>query len=186
MTMSIAGILSSALFGAGISTAQSNAQKLKTEFQQLGQDLQSGNLSAAKSDIATLQQNGAQSNSHTPGQSNNLFAQQLNQLSQDLQSGNLSAAQQDYSTIAQGLQSPAAQNRLHHHHHAGGNSSGQSQIGQLFAQLGQSLQSGNLTAAQQAYTTLQNDFTQFAQTNGLPAPTSILPPSRSGSVSVNA
>lgn len=185
--MSIAGILSSALFGSGISSAQSNAQKLKAEFQQLGQDLQSGNLSAAKSDIAALQQNGTPSNSSAPGPSNNLFAQQLKQLSQDLQSGNLSAAQQDYSTIAQGLQSPAAQSHLRHHHHGVGSSSGQSQISQLFAQLGQSLQSGNLTAAQQAYTTLQNDFTQFAQTNGLRAPASTsATPSSSSSVSVNA
>jgi hypothetical protein len=48
----------------------------------------------------------------------------------------------------------------HHHHSHGQDSSGaqQNPIAQLFSKLGQALQSGNLTAAQQAYTTLQQDF----------------------------
>jgi len=36
-------------------------------------------------------------------------------------------------------------------------------LSQLFQQLGQSLQSGNLSAAQQAYSTLAQDLPQFGQ-----------------------
>jgi hypothetical protein len=75
----------------------------------------------------------------------------------------------------------------HHHHHVGGSgssaSSGTSAIDQLLTQLGQSLQSGNLTAAQQAYSTLLQDFQQFSQTNGLSQASS---PSNSSSISVTA
>ena len=64
--MSIAGILSSNLFSSGAvhgnqqtQGAQGVSQKfqqLKSEFQQLGQDLQSGNLTQAQADYATLSQ----------------------------------------------------------------------------------------------------------------------------------
>ena len=174
--MSITGILSSNLFNAqsAQSTAQSAAQKLKQEFQQLGQDLQSGNLSAAQSDFAALQQNAPQaSTASSSAQTGNPLTQAFQQLSQDLKAGNLTAAQQDYSTIQQDFKTQATQGPTEHHRHlrgsgSGGNSEGQSSpIGQLFSQLGQALQAGNLTAAQTAYTTLQADFQQFAQGNGL-------------------
>jgi len=58
--MSIAGILSSSLFNSN-SQAISPQQQFQKEFQQLSQDLKSGNLSAAQSDFATLQQNSASS-----------------------------------------------------------------------------------------------------------------------------
>jgi hypothetical protein len=66
----------------------------------------------------------------------------------------------------------------HHHHHVGG--SGGSAIHQLLSQLGQSLQSGNLTAAQQAYSTL---LQEFQQSNGLSQASS---PFSSNSISVTA
>src|SRR6266481_66031 len=58
----------------------------------------------------------------------------------------------------------------HHHHHQSDGDSGQSSgqpnpISTLFGQLGQDLQSGNLSAAQQAYSSLQQDFEQFALNN---------------------
>jgi hypothetical protein len=53
--LSVSGILSSAVFGIGAQLFQSRMQKVHAEFQQFGQDLQSGNLSAAPADFATLQ-----------------------------------------------------------------------------------------------------------------------------------
>src|SRR5208283_4475368 len=101
--------------------------------------------------------------SATSGQNSNPLAAAVAQLGQDLQSGNLSAAQTDFTTVQQDVQQIGQQQGAghahHHHHHSGGPGSGQSSsqqqtISTLFSQLGQSLQSGNLTAAQQAYSTI--------------------------------
>jgi len=168
--MSVMGILSSDLFSAGAtqniqSNNPSNFQKIHSEFQQLGQDLQSGNLTQAQQDYTTLTQNlpGFSQNSTNP------LAQALNQLGQDLQSGNLQAAQQDYATVQQDAQQSAAQVAGHHHHHhhrpEGTQDSSASQqnnpIAQAFSQLAQDLQSGNLQGAQQAFATLQSDLQQI-------------------------
>ena len=120
------------------STMSSELQQIQQDFKKLGQDLQSGNLSAAQSDFATLQQamSPASSTSTTStSQSSNPIAQAFNQLAQDLQAGNLTAAQNDYSTIQQDFQNQASQSHSHHHNHLGG--SQDSQASQLFAQLGQ-------------------------------------------------
>lgn len=168
--MSVSGILSSLMsnvLASQTQNVQNPRQQFQQEFQQLGQDLQSGNLSAAQSDFATLQQNGPQSNSNSSTQNGSPLANAFNQLSQDLQSGNLSAAQSDYSAIQQDLQSHGG--HMHHHHHggwAGGADGAGSAISQEFQQLGQALQSGNLSTAQQAYTTLQQDFAQFSANSG--------------------
>jgi hypothetical protein len=61
--MSVSGISSTSFFGSSTQSVLSNTQKFRKEFQQLGQDLQSGNISAAQSDFATLQQLGPQSSS---------------------------------------------------------------------------------------------------------------------------
>ncbi len=200
--MAVTGILSSALFGLSAPSAQSTAQKLKQEFQQLGQDLASGNLSAAKSDFATLQQDRPQGSATSSGSataastaaagqsgnSTNPITQAFQQLSQDLQSGNLSAAQSDYSTLQQDFKSQAGQGQQGHHHRRVGESGGSgaqtNPISTLFSQLGQALQAGNLTAAQTAYSTLQSDFAQFAQSNGLSTGTSTS--SGSSGISVSA
>jgi outer membrane protein assembly factor BamD (BamD/ComL family) len=159
--MSVSGIFSSSFSNYSPQDVQNNWQQIQQEFQQLGQDLQSGNLSAAQADFATLQRLNPQANSTSSSQSTNPIAQEFNQLEQDLQSGNTSAAQQDYTKIQQDFQSQGAQTHHHHHHHGGG--SGSSGISQLLDQLGQELQSGNLSAAQQSYSTLQQDFQQFTQ-----------------------
>ena len=160
--MSISGISSSSFLN--YESVQNSFQKFRQEFQQLGQDLQSGNLSAAQSDFATLQQLDPQSSSTSSTQSTNPIVQAFNQLSQDLQSGNISAAQQDYATLQQDFQNQASQAHGHHHHrHHGGEGGGG--ISQLFNQLGQALQSGNLSAAQQAYNSLLQDFQQLGQSN---------------------
>ncbi|MGO9649080.1 MAG: hypothetical protein ACLPOO_13605 [Terriglobales bacterium] len=166
--MSIAGILSSSLFNSNSQAVTSPQQQFQKEFQQLGQALQSGNLSAAQSDFATLQQNSASASTASASSSNPL-AQAFSQLGKDLQSGNISAAQQDFATIQQDTQSqstPASGH--HHHHHGGGAGSGQqSNITQEFAQLGQDLQSGNVSAAQQAYSAVQQSFAAFGANSAL-------------------
>jgi outer membrane protein assembly factor BamD (BamD/ComL family) len=164
--MSVSGISSSNLFDSINQTTQNNMQQFQKEFQQLGQDLQSGNLSAAQSDFVTLQQLGPQSSSTAAAQSSSPIAQAFNQLAQDLQSGNISGAQQDFANIQQAFQNQASQSRGHHHHHHGGGDSGGSAISQLFDQLGQALQSGNLSSAQQAYNSLVQDFQQLGQGAG--------------------
>jgi outer membrane protein assembly factor BamD (BamD/ComL family) len=155
--MSVSGISSSNLFelldSGGV---QSQKQQLQQEIQQLGKDLSAGNLSAAQADFATLQKD-APAASAASAASNNPIAQAFQQLAKDLQAGNLSGAQQDFSTIQQDIQS---QGGGHHHHAHAQEASGaqQNPIAELFNELGQALQSGNLSAAQQAYSTLQQDF----------------------------
>jgi len=167
--MSVAGIASSILSAFNTLNAPSRKQQFQQEFQQLGQDLQSGNLSAAQSDFATMQQSGPPANSTASAQSTDPIVQAFNQLSKDLQSGNTTAAQQDYATIQQDFQNQGTGAHLHRHHHHGGGGSQENAISQMFQQLGQDLQSGQLSAAQQAYGSLQQDLQQFAATNGVAA-----------------
>ena len=68
-------------------------QQFGQVFQQLGQDLQSGNLSAAQSDLLTLQQSVLLAASIEASSSKDRIAHDVGQLSKDLQSGNISAAQ---------------------------------------------------------------------------------------------
>jgi outer membrane protein assembly factor BamD (BamD/ComL family) len=182
--MSVSGISSSSLFDtAGV---QSIFQQFQQTFQQLGQDLQSGNLSAAQSDFAALQNLGAQ-NSTTASQSNSPIAQAFSQLAKDLQSGNLSAAQQDFATIQQDFQNQSAQGQsqsVHGHHHHHGSGSGSSEISQLLGELGTALQSGDLSTAQQAYSSLVQQFQQSSPSGG--AQTETASPSSSGGVSISA
>lgn len=172
--MSAAGIASSLFNYAQNVTTQ--RQQFRQEFQQLGKDLQSGDLSAAQSDFATLQQ--LKPNSGPSSTNSSPAAQAFQQLSTDLQSGNVSAAKQDYSTVQQAFQNRAA--HMHHNHHGGGSgSAGDPTVSQLMDQLGQALQAGNVSAAQQSYASLQQDFQMFAQTNGSSA-------ASTNGVSVNA
>ena len=156
--MSVAGILSSlSHFQLGGPTTAA-----KQGIQQLGQALQSGNLSAAQSDFAALQQAFAQAASATATTSTaSPIKQAFNQLASDLQSGNLSASQKDFSSLQQNIQSASSSgsaSHLRHHHQFSGGSGGSSSpnsLAQDFTQLGQDLASGNLSTAQQAYATLQ-------------------------------
>ena len=168
--MSIAGILSSTLFNSNSQAISSSQQQFRQEFQQLGQALQSGNLSAAQADFATLQQN-SPSASSTAAAGSGSAAQAFSQLGKDLQSGNLSAAQQDFSNIQQNTQSQSTQAHGHHHHHGGGGGGGgwasnqpttqPTTLALEFAQLGQDLQAGNVSAAQKAYSAVQQSFASF-------------------------
>ena len=207
--MSVTGIAGSA-YPATYNPApvQSKFQQFQQEFQQLGQDLQSGNLSQAQSDFATLQQNAPAGSPFSPSSTSsnpssntsstspaNTIAQAVSQLAQDLQTGNLTSAQSDFATLQQDLQqngTQGAQGHGHHHHRhrveSSDSSSGPgSAINQAFGQLGQALQSGNLQSAQQAYSTLQQDFQEFAALGGTPIGASgSSAPAASGSVNVTA
>jgi hypothetical protein len=178
--MAIFGIASTILGQLSSAATQNpNKQQFKQSFQQLGQDLQSGNLSQAQSDFSSLQQllpSSQQSSLLTPAsgaQSSSPLATAVSQLAQDMKSGNTAATQSDLATVQQdvqqlGQQQGAGQAR-HHHHHGGGessqSSSQQNAASTLFGQLGQQLQAGNLSGAQQAYSTMQQDFQQFALNN---------------------
>jgi outer membrane protein assembly factor BamD (BamD/ComL family) len=190
--MAIFGIASSILGQIGAATPNPDKQQIKQGFQLLGQDLQSGNLSQAQSDFSSLQQllpGGQQSSLLTlasGAQSSNPLATAVSQLAQDLKSGNMTATQSDLATVQQDVQQldqqQGAGSAHHHHHHGGGessqSSSQQNAISTLFGQLGQQLQSGNLSGAQQAYSTLQQDFQQFALNNS--STTSDAPSAASG------
>jgi outer membrane protein assembly factor BamD (BamD/ComL family) len=182
-TMSVGAILGSVLQGALAATnAPSKFKQFQQEFQQLGKDLQAGNLAQAQSDLVILTHNSPFLQSGTASSaaastgggsstsaSNNPIVQAFNQLAQDLQAGNLTAAQRDFSTIQQDFLNVQSQIQGsgggHHHHHALGSISA-SPLAQLFSQLGQALGAGNLSSAEQAYAALQQDFQQFASGGG--------------------
>jgi hypothetical protein len=187
---SVAGISSSLIDfqSPNTSATPTKRQQFEQEFQQLGQDLQSGNLSAATADFGALSNLAPQSATAgaSTSPSNSPIGQAFNQLSQDLQSGNLTSAQQDYTSIQTDIQNRVSQERGGggHHHHGGGSSTEATSLTQAFQALGTALQSGNLTSAQQAYTTLQQDLPQFAQTST--AQTTASSQSASTGVSANA
>jgi hypothetical protein len=123
--VSTSGITSS-LFSQ-ILGSPSTANQFATDLNQLGQDLQSGNLSAAQSDFVTLSQDAqdgatasTQANTQngittsllaevasSPG-STTSFVDELNQIGTDLQGGNLSAAQGDLLSLDSTLLSAAS------------------------------------------------------------------------------
>jgi hypothetical protein len=157
--MSITAVSSSSSLSQSLQAWQARSQKIQSEFQQLGQDLQAGNLTQAKSDFSTLS-----SNLSGPLQSNSTLAQAFSSLGSALQSGSVSAAQQAYSTLQQGVQQVG--HHFHQHGHTEnslqpGNSSTTDSLSQVLGSLGSALQSGNLSAAQTAYSTLQQDLAQF-------------------------
>lgn len=162
--MSVSGISANSYLSQTLQNWQSKAQNLQTEFQQLGQDLQTGNLSKAQSDFNTLRQSLPASL-----QNNSTLSQAFSSLGSALQSGNAAAAQQAYTTLEQDIQQ-AGQGHHHHHHGGGGaeigDSSGGSTLSQLFSVLGSALTSGNLSAAQTAYSTLTQGIQQLGSVAG--------------------
>ncbi|MBA3915438.1 MAG: hypothetical protein H0X25_16610 [Acidobacteriales bacterium] len=104
----------SAVSGISVNSPAQSLATRKDEFQktfkQLGDDLQSGDLEAAKADFAQIQQLAGNKVPDRPG--NKQIAQQLQQLQQDLQTGDLTSAQKSYDSVKSDLQARAA----HHHH----------------------------------------------------------------------
>jgi hypothetical protein len=168
--MSVSGISSNTFNPYQISP---NTNPIQQQFQQLGQALQAGNVSGAQSDFASLQAAFSQSltgSANSIGSSSTAaspITQAFNQLASDLQSGNVSAAQKDFSTAQQDIQNTQgtlSPGGFHHHHHGGGGSG----IETLLQELGQTASSTSstsapttLSAAQQAYSTLQQQLQQY-------------------------
>jgi hypothetical protein len=167
--MSVSGILSSTQY-------QPQYQLTSSQFQQLGSDLASGNLSSAQSDFATLQAaftaagSTASTSSTSSTTSSNPLAQAFQQLSSDLQSGNITGAQKDYSTIQQDMQSQFSDHsHLGHHHKIGQdpNLSGTNPPSQdPLSSLTQSASSLVSSAAQQAYSALSQQLQQYTLADG--------------------
>lgn len=151
--MSVTGVTVPNLYPS--SSGGNQLQQIQQDFQQLGQDLQSGNLSQAQQDYATLT---AALPSNQQQNSNNPIAQAFAQLGQALQSGDLASAQQAFSTIQQDIQQGQSTHGHHHHRGQGGQGSSSSSqgstIGQALSALNSALQSNNITAAQQAFSSL--------------------------------
>jgi hypothetical protein len=95
---------------------QNASQQPGTQFQQLTQALQTGNLSNAQQLFSTLNSSAASS-----GLLSTQMKQDLSKLGSALQSGNLTGAQQAYSSVQQNLDSS---NHMAAHHnrpvHGGG------------------------------------------------------------------
>jgi hypothetical protein len=170
--MSIAGILSSSFSQNQLSATS----PYKQDAQKLSQDLQTGDLSAAQSDFATLQQAFSQSPASSASASpaatttlatSNPVAQAFNQVASDLQSGNLTAAQKDLSAIA-GSSGNQPSNGLRHHIHGmgGKNSNLQASLLQDLSQSSTDTSSSSPASAQQAYATMQQELQQFALGGG--------------------
>src|SRR5271170_3863815 len=114
--MSIAAISSSnPLNQANI--LQNAYQQPGTQFQQLTQALQSGNLTSAQQAFSALTNNAASS-----GLLSVQLAQDLSKLGSALQSGNLSSARDAYSSVQQNLQNsnPIAAHHNRPHYSGGG------------------------------------------------------------------
>jgi hypothetical protein len=161
LRISVPAVLNALFLIPDLLSAKSHAHNFKQQFQQLGHDLQTGNLTQAQSDFDAIQP------SNVPGLSSSSSSSGLvpafNQLATDLKSGNLPAAQKDYAAVQQDLEQSSAASG-HHHHSAGSAASSISQnsLEQLFSRLGQDLQSENLSKAQSAYTPLQQEFAQLS------------------------
>jgi outer membrane protein assembly factor BamD (BamD/ComL family) len=210
--MSIAGIASSNFLSSyATQNSQSSFQQIRSAFQQLGTDLQSGNLSQAQQDFSSLAQDfqgaganastaattaAAANSSTTSATAASTVSQAFSQLGQDLQTGNLAAAQQDFTSLQTDLSqtsAPAAGGHHHHHFHTEQSQSSSSSpstnpIVQVFNQLTQFLQAGNLSGAQTAYSALQADLQQIGGLveQGTSAGAAIAGATAAGSLSVNA
>ncbi len=108
--MSTSSITGSSAFSA--SDAASFGQ-MKKDFQSLTSDVQSGNLSGAQADFATLLQDAPQLQTAAASSSSPL-ASAFSSLSSALQSGDITGAQSALSTLQQSA--AAAPHHGHHHH----------------------------------------------------------------------
>ena len=134
-------------------TTQASWQSMQRAFQQVGNDLQSGNLAAAQNDYVTLSKDNPASATGSASAAGRAYSQ----LGQDLRSGNLAAAQLDYASLKRDTVQPESpttatgaaaskQGTVHHHrHHATGDTS--SSISQLLDSASPALQAYNTSTS---------------------------------------
>jgi hypothetical protein len=101
-------------------STKNNFRQIQSDFQQLGQALQSGDLKSAQQVFSGLQQlllglSGNQAPSGQQNSSQNKITDDMNALDQALKSDDLSKAQDAFTKLQQDMQ--AAQKKHHHHHH---------------------------------------------------------------------
>jgi hypothetical protein len=173
--MSVAGIASAGL--SQLSSLQRNYAQVRSEFKQLGQNLQAGSLSQAQTDFVTLSQSAAASQFS----GNGAVAKTLNSLGQALQSGNLSAAQQAFASLPSHIVGPSA---ISHSAHAESASAPQGSFSQALSQMGQALQTGNLTMAQRAFSAMQQSWQQMGSTGSTAGTNALMAPSVSSGVNL--
>ena len=114
--MNISALLPSNTVNQGNPLQNAN-QPRNTEFQQLTQALQSGNLTTAQQAFSALTNNTTGS-----GLQSVQLTQDLNALGSALQTGNLTGARNAYSSVQQSLQNSSPIAAHHHHSHGGGGS----------------------------------------------------------------
>jgi hypothetical protein len=166
--MSVAGmgmLISHFLPSGGSHHGKNKSHEVKSDFQELSQDLQSGNLTQAQQDFATLSQNIPANQSPS-----NPMVQDLNAIGKDLKAGDLSAAQKDFATLQQDIKQAWAQGSSAQLY---GQSSphttsllGSGTVSKDLEALTQAVQGGSISSAQQAYSSLQADFQQFLSNSG--------------------
>jgi len=137
--MSVAGITS--INPTQLANVQRNLQKVQNEFKQLGQDLQSGNLTQAQAGFVTLSQSLA---SPTNFVGPTALGKQAGTGSSPANPPNI------VGPTALTHSASASHHRVH--------------LRQALNQLGQALQAGNLSAAQQAFATMSQIWQQFTST----------------------
>lgn len=138
VSMSVAGITS--INSTQLANVQRNLQKVQSEFKQLGQDLQSGNLTQAQADFVTF----SQALTSPP----NFVGPTALDQHKGAASGSSPARPPNIVGPTALSQSPSASHHRVHLRHA-------------LTQLGQALQAGNLAAAQQAFSTMSQIWQQF-------------------------
>ena len=137
--MSVAGITS--INSTQLANVQQNLQKVQNEFKQLGQDLQSGNLTQAQADFVTL----SQSLSSPP----NFVGPTAVQQAAGTTAGSSQNSPSTVGPTALARSASASHHRVH--------------LRQALNQLGQALQAGNLSAAQQAFNSMSQIWQQFTR-----------------------
>ena len=153
-------------------------QQIRKDFMALKTSLSSGDLTAAQTAFATLQQDlqnvgQAQSNQQsataTATAAGGPLDNDLAAIGQALQNGDIGGAQTAFATLQKDMQQMrqtqgGQQSRRahhHHHHHHGGAQNAQNTTSNPFSDLAaisSALQSNDLSGAQNAFATLQQDL----------------------------
>lgn len=140
--MSVAGITS--INSNQLANVQQNLQKVQSEFKRLGQDLQSGNLTQAQADFVTFSQALASPPNFVGPTA----------LDKQAGAGTASSPANPPNIVGPTALTQSA-SASHHRVH----------LRQALSQLGQALQAGNLSAAQQAFSTMSQIWQQFTGSN---------------------